>query len=93
MTDYEWLYYIGGDCGFRDIKQNHVIARINHIVQGTYEALLVRREDDWPRSIKGYFPLGRFDNPESAQEVIESVVYDGYYKKLNEQHYKELENA
>ena len=41
-ADYEWRYYIGGDCGLKHKKTSKPIGYIFHKEQGVYEAVLVR---------------------------------------------------
>ena len=73
MTNHEWHYYIGGNCALKERNQNKkVVARIEHVEQGVYEAILVRREEKY-HNVKDYFPLGTFNNETDAMKSIERV--------------------
>ena len=69
-----------------NLSQSVMAASIDHGKQDHYEALLIRRGG----TTVGRFSLGIFPTQEEAQAVIEEVVYEGYYKRLNEQYYEEL---
>jgi len=74
MTNHEWIYYIGGSCGFKNRGTRKVDARIEHRDQDVYEALIVRRNNG---EVSGYFPLGIFNNTTDAESVIEKAYgYD-----------------
>lgn len=78
-SDYEWVNYIGGNCGLRHRKTNTIDARIEHIEQGLYEALIIRREGSM-RWLKDPVSLGVFNSPEEAEAVIEKVLEDVWEK-------------
>lgn len=75
--DYEWAYFIGGNCALRQRKGGRSPARINHIEQGKYEALILR----WEKWGMGEpWSLGIFNTPEEAIEVIEKVLEEVWEK-------------
>lgn len=80
-SDYEWVNYIGGDCGLRHRKTHTVEARIEHIEQGLYEALLMRRDESSSiRWLKDPVSLGVFNSSEEAEAVIEKVLEEVWEK-------------
>jgi len=69
--DYEWHYFIGGDCALMPRRQGKEIARIYHREQGVYEAVLCR----WNGSKRAEpFPLGIVYSPDEAQEIIHQAL-------------------
>ena len=70
-ADYEWHYFIGGNCMLRLRKGGRSAAKINHIEQGKYEAVVLRWEQ-WGSAEP--WSLGVFDTPEEAEEVIEKTL-------------------
>lgn len=80
-SDYEWVNYIGGSCGLRQRKDpNRVEARIVHIEQDQYEAVLLRRDDSNQGWLLGEVSLGVFDTSEEAEATIEKVLEDIWEK-------------
>ena len=72
-ADYEWHYYIGGDCGLKHRKLPKRIAYIYHREQGQYEAVLVRNTD-WHGNIVDTWSLGIFTDSKQAQDVINTTL-------------------
>lgn len=72
-ADYEWRYYIGGDCGLKHKKTSKPIGYIFHKEQGVYEAVLVRNVS-WDGLIEDLFPLGIFNDSNKAQDVIHEAL-------------------
>ena len=70
-ADYEWAYFVGGNCALRFRKGGRSLARIDHIEQGVYEAFLLRWKQ-WDSADP--WSLGIYDNPEKAIEVIEQAL-------------------
>lgn len=70
-SDYEWAYFIGGNCALRRRGGGRSAARVDHTEQGKYEALVLR----WNRwTADEPWSLGVFDTPEAAIEIIEQVI-------------------
>ena len=76
-SDYEWAYFIGGNCALRQRKGGRSPARIDHIEQGKYEALLIRWKQ-W--GMEEPWSLGVFDTSEEAEATIEKVLEDIWEK-------------
>jgi hypothetical protein len=72
-ADYEWHYYIGGDCKFKHRKLNKPIGYIYHRRQGEYEAVLVRNVS-WDGLTEDVFPLGIFTDSNQAQDVVNKAL-------------------
>jgi hypothetical protein len=70
-ADYEWANFIGGDCALRPRKGGRFVARINHIEQGKYEAVVLRWEQ-WGSAEP--WSLGVFDTSEEAEAIIEKAL-------------------
>ena len=69
-ADYEWRYFIGGDCALTRRKyQGLDLARIKHVEQGVYEAIILRNRD--PNKL---WSLGIYYDSDEAQEVIEQAL-------------------
>lgn len=79
-SDYEWVNYIGGSCGLSNRKTTRVEARIVHIEQGQYEAVILRRDDSNQGWLLGEVSLGIFDTSEEAEVTIEKVLEDIWEK-------------
>jgi len=79
-SDYEWVNYIGGSCGLRHRKMHKVDAKIEHIEQDQYEAVLLRRDDSKQGWLLGEVSLGVFDTSEEAEATIEKVLEDIWEK-------------
>lgn len=77
--DYEWHYYIGGNCGLRHRKSNQTIAMIYHVVQGTYEALINRKPNEFLHE-KNFISVGVFNDSNEAQNQIETILGDIWEK-------------
>lgn len=71
--DYEWHYYIGGRCALKRRKYGGVIATIEHIDQGVYEAFILRDHSPYKR-----WSLGIFTNSDQAQSIIEQVLKEKF---------------
>lgn len=67
--DYEWHYYIGGNCSLTRRKYGGHLATIEHIEQGVYEAV-VYRDQHLGKPIS----VGVFNDSNEAQEVIHQVL-------------------
>lgn len=67
--DYEWRYYIGGNCSLSRRKYDGTIAKIDHFEQGKYEAILLRDGDPYKP-----WSLGIYTDSNKAQEVIEKAL-------------------
>ena len=67
--DYEWHYYIGGNCALKRRKYGGAIATIDHAKQGAYEAFILRDHDPYKR-----LSVGIFNNTDEAQNVIETIL-------------------
>jgi hypothetical protein len=67
--DYEWHYFIGGDCALIRRKYGGAIARIYQREQGIYEAMILREHNPYKT-----VPLGVFNDSNEAQEVIHQVL-------------------
>lgn len=77
--DYEWHYYIGGNCSLRHRKTNEQIAQISHVEQGSYEAL-VNRKMGQNKSLQksSYISVGVFNDSNEAQNVIETILEEKF---------------
>ena len=73
LSDYEWHYFIGGNCGLQHRKLPYHIAYIYHLEQGIFEAVL-NREKNWMAGGIDPFSLGIFDSPDEAQRIIETTL-------------------
>lgn len=73
LADYEWHYYIGGDCSLKHRKTHKRIAHIFHEEQGMYEARILRGEDPL-RTIS----VGVFNDSNEAQEVINKILEEKF---------------
>ena len=67
--DYEWHYFIGGDCSLTRRKYGGTLARIHHIEQGIYEARILREHDPSKPWI-----VGMFTDSDKAQEIIHRAL-------------------
>ena len=68
-ADYEWHYFIGGDCALMRRKYGGALARIYQRKQGIFEAMVLREHDPYkPISV------GVFNDSNEAQEVIHQVL-------------------
>ena len=70
-ADYEWHYYIGGNCSLQPRKGGRNVAKIIHVEQGKYEALLLRWEQ-WSQAEP--WSLGIYNDSNEAQAVIEQTL-------------------
>lgn len=77
LLDYEWHYYIGGDCGLKHRKTHKPLAYIKHEAQGIYEALIIRRvsDDGFDEDV---FPVGVFNDSNEAQAVINQILEEKF---------------
>jgi len=73
-ADYEWRYYIGGNCSFSN-RFGGTIAKITHVEQGVYEAILLRDSDPYKP-----WSLGMYDESNKAEAVIEKVLEEVWEK-------------
>ena len=67
--DYEWHYFIGGDCALMRRKYGGALARIYQREQGIYEAMILRELDPYKP-----IPLGIFNDCNEAQDVIHKAL-------------------
>jgi hypothetical protein len=77
LADYEWHYYIGGDCKLKHRKTHKPLAYIKHETQGVYEALVIRNVS-WDGLTEDVFPLGVFNDSNEAQEVINKILEEKF---------------
>lgn len=78
-ADYEWHYYIGGACGLQHRKLHTHKALIHHIEQGVYEALISRKDGDYPEE-EDFISVGVFNDSNEAQNQIETILGDIWEK-------------
>ena len=69
LTDYEWHYFIGGNCSLIRRKYGGAIANIVHVEQGIYEANIFRDGD-----VNKPWSLGMFTDSKQAQDVINTTL-------------------
>ena len=77
LADYEWHYYIGGSCGLRHRKMHYHKALIHHVVQGSYEALISRKDGDYPKE-EDFISVGIFNDSNEAQAVINQILEERF---------------
>jgi hypothetical protein len=77
LRDYEWHYYIGGDCGLKHRKLPERIAYIYHREQGQYEATLIRNQD-LHGNIIDTWSLGIFNDSNKAQAIINEILEEKF---------------
>lgn len=75
LMDYEWHYYIGGSCTLRRKKYGGVLARIEHVEQGVYEAFINRKNPD---EESDYISVGVFNNSNEAQAIINQILEEKF---------------
>jgi hypothetical protein len=75
LLDYEWHYYIGGDCGLKHRKSHSPIAQIFHKEQGMYEAMIVRKVRHETLDL---FSVGVFNDSNEAQAVINQILEEKF---------------
>ena len=68
-ADYEWHYYIGGNCALKRRKYGGAIANIVHIEQGVYEASFFRDGDVYKT-----WSLGIYQDSNEAQKALEKAL-------------------
>ena len=67
-ADYQWRYYIGGNCSLSN-RFGGSIAKIDHVEQGVYEAILLRESDPYKP-----WSLGMYDESNKAQEAVHQAL-------------------
>lgn len=77
LADYEWHYYIGGNCSLRHRKSNQTAAMIHHVVQGSFEALISRKQGTYPKE-EDFISVGVFNDSNEAQEVINKILEEKF---------------
>lgn len=75
LMDYEWHYYIGGDCSLKRRKYGGVLARIEHVEQGVYEAFINRKNIDEEAD---YISVGVFNDSNHAQAIINQILEEKF---------------
>lgn len=73
--DYQWHYYIGGNCVLKRRKYGGAIAAIDHAEQGVYEAFILRDHDSYKA-----ISVGVFNDSNEAQNQIETILGDIWEK-------------
>lgn len=69
-ADYEWHYYIGGNCALNRRKYGGVpLAIIQHVEQGVYEAYILRGDD-----LSDPWSVGIVNDSNEAQNLIEQAL-------------------
>ena len=68
-ADYEWHYFIGGNCSLRRRKYGGSLAIIQHKEQGVYEAQILRDHDAYK-----LWSLGVYNDSNEAQEAVEQAL-------------------
>lgn len=77
--DYEWHYYIGGNCALQRRKYGGLLATITHTEQGVYEAAINRKNQAYPLA-ENFISVGIFNATDEAQNVIETILEDIWEK-------------
>lgn len=68
-ADYEWRYYIGGDCSLTRRKYGGSLAKVYQREQGIFEAMILREHDPYkPISV------GVFTDSNEAQEAVHNAL-------------------
>jgi len=75
LRDYEWHYYIGGNCALKRRKYGQVVAVINHETQGSYEAFILRGDID---ELKDPISVGVFTDSNEAQAIINQILEEKF---------------
>lgn len=73
LMDYEWHYFIGGNCALVRRKYGGSIASIKHIEQGVYEAFILRDHDPYKE-----ISVGVFNDSNEAQAVINQILEEKF---------------
>ena len=68
-ADYEWHYFIGGDCALIRRTYGGALARTYQREQGIFEAMILREHNPY-KSVS----LGIFTDSNEAQAVIEKAL-------------------
>ena len=75
LMDYEWHYYIGGNCALKRKKYGGVLALIEHQSQGVYEAHINRKNFDEEAD---YISVGVFNDSNHAQAIINQILEEKF---------------
>lgn len=67
--DYEWHYFIGGDCALMRRKYGGALARIYQGEQGIFEAMILREHNPYKP-----ISLGIVNDSNEAQNLIEQAL-------------------
>jgi hypothetical protein len=79
FLDYEWHYYIGGNCSLKHRKTREQIALIHHVELGIYEALINRKQGQNKSLQKSsYISVGIFNDSNEAQAVINQILEEKF---------------